>query len=193
MRLKINKSHSLEELIKGTRKGDSRAQRELFNRLSRRMLGICVRYVNNRAEAEDIMITGFMKVFNSIGQYKGEGSFEGWVMRIMINESLSYIRKNKTMWADVDIDKAVSKPDMKWADTHLNSEDLLKLINQLPTGYRTVFNLYAIEGFSHREIGEMLGINENTSKSQLSRARIFLQDRIEDLGKKSKTDEIRGI
>ncbi|HLF34008.1 MAG TPA: RNA polymerase sigma factor [Cyclobacteriaceae bacterium] len=193
MRLKINKSHSLEELIKGTRKGDSMAQRELFNRLSRRMLGICIRYVNNRAEAEDIMITGFMKVFNSIGQYKGEGSFEGWVMRIMINESLSYIRKNKTMWADVDIDKAVAKPDMKWADTHLNSEDLLKLINQLPTGYRTVFNLYAIEGFSHREIGEMLGINENTSKSQLSRARMYLQERIEDLEKKSKADEIRRI
>ena len=193
MRLKINKSNTLDDLIRGTKNGDPKTQRELFERLSRRMLGICIRYVNNRAEAEDIMIVGFTKVFNSIGQYKGEGSFEGWVMRIMVNESLGYIRKKKTMWADVDIDKAVSKPDMKWADTHLNSEDLLKMISELPTGYRTVFNLYAIEGYSHREIGDMLGINENTSKSQLSRARSFLQEKIDDVEKKSKANEIRGI
>ena len=191
MKLKINKSHTLEELIRGCVKADPKAQRELFDRFSRRMLGICIKYVTERAAAEDIMITGFTKVFKSILQYKGEGSFEGWIIKIMINESLSYIRKNKTMWADVDIEQAVSKPDYGWADSHLNSGDLLGLIKELPHGYRTVFNLYAIEGFSHKEIGEMLGINENTSKSQLSRARAFLQNRINEIEKKSMTNESR--
>ena len=192
MKLKIGKSYTLEDLIRGCRKGDPKAQRELYNRLSRRMLGICVRYVSSRQEAEDVMLTGFMKVFDRIGQYKGEGSFEGWIMKIMVNEALSYIRKNKTMWAEVDIEHATVKSDTAWAESHLNSGDLLKMIEDLPTGYRTVFNLYAIEGFSHKEIGEMLGINENTSKSQLSRARTLLQSRITGLEQKSLSDENKG-
>jgi RNA polymerase sigma factor (sigma-70 family) len=192
MRLKIGKSYTLEDLIRGCRKGDPKAQRELYNRLSRRMLGICVRYVSSRDEAEDLMIGGFMKVFSRISQYKGEGSFEGWIMKIMVNESLSYIRKNKAMWAEVDIEHAMIKPDTGWAESHMNSNDLLKLIEELPTGYRTVFNLYAIEGFTHKEIGDMLGINENTSKSQLSRARTLLQTKLADLERKTLSDENKG-
>ncbi len=192
MKLSIRKSYTLDEMIRGCRKGDPKAQRELYNRLSRRMLGICVRYVTVRAEAEDIMITGFMKVFDRISQFKGEGSFEGWIMKIMVNESLSYIRKNKAMWAEVDIDHASAQPDTTWAESHLHSDDLLKLVQELPAGYRTVFNLYAIEGFSHKEIGEMLNINENTSKSQLSRARALLQSRLIVLEKEKMTDENKG-
>ncbi len=192
MKLSIRKSYTLEELIKGCRKGDPKAQRELFNRLSRRMLGICTRYVKVRAEAEDIMISGFMKVFDRISQFKGEGSFEGWMMKIMINEALSFIRKSKAMWVEVDIEHASAQPDTAWAESNLNSSDLVKLVQDLPTGYRTVFNLYAIEGFSHKEIGEMLNINENTSKSQLSRARSLLQSRIMLLEKEKMTDENKG-
>ena len=192
MRLKIGKSYTLEDLIRGCRRGDPKAQRELYNRLSRRMLGICVRYVSSRQEAEDVMITGFMKVFDRIAQFKGEGSFEGWIMKIMVNESLSYLRKNKTMWAEVDIEHAVVKQDTAWAESHLNSGDLLKLVEDLPTGYRTVFNLYAIEGFSHKEIGDMLGINESTSKSQLSRARTLLQSKIAVLESNTMSDENKG-
>jgi len=192
MRLKIGKSYTLEDLIRGCRKGDPKAQRELYNRLSRRMLGICVRYVSSRQEAEDVMITGFMKVFDRIGQFKGEGSFEGWIMKIMVNESLSYLRKNKTMWAEVDIENAAVKQDTLWAESHLNSVDLLRLVEDLPTGYRTVFNLYAIEGFSHKEIGDMLGINESTSKSQLSRARTLLQTKIAVLERNTMSDENKG-
>ena len=192
MKLNIRKSHTLDEFIRGCRKGDPGAQGELFEKLSRRMLGTCNRYVNSRDEAEDNMIAGFTKVFERIDQYKGEGSFEGWVLKIMVNESLSYIRKNKAMWAEVDIDHASATPDRGWADSHLNTDDILRLVRELPAGYRTVFNLYAIEGFSHKEIGEMLSINENTSKSQLSRARAILQTRITDMENKFKADENRG-
>src|SRR5690606_18521466 len=105
-------------------------------------------------------------------------SFEGWMKRIMVNEALMFIRQNKAMYLEVDIDYAVKQPDYNWANERLDSEELLKLIEELPTGYKTIFNLYAIEGYSHREISEMLGINENTAKSQLSRARVLLQKQL---------------
>ena len=126
-------------------------------------------------QAEDIMIQGFIKVFRNLEQFKFEGSFEGWIRRIMVNESLSYIRKNRNMYLEVDIEHADREPDYARLDDHLQAEDLLRLIGQLPTGYRTVFNLYAIEGYSPQEIADQLGISENTSKSQLSRARALLQ------------------
>jgi len=126
-------------------------------------------------EAEDILVCGFTKVFRKIDQFKGDGSFEGWIRRIMVNESLTYIRKNKSMFLEVEIEKAEREPDYTQMHNQLEVEDLQKIIDQLPTGYKTVFNLYAIEGFSHKEIAEKLGINENTSKSQLSRARVHLQ------------------
>lgn len=142
------------------------------------MLGLCRRYVKDSSEAESVMITGFMKVFNKIDQYSGEGSFEGWVRRIMVNESLLYIRKNKGMYIEVDIEYADQEPNYELASGHLQAEDLLRLVNSLPIGYRTVFNMYAIEGYSHQEIARQLQISENTSKSQLSRARKMLQKQI---------------
>lgn len=166
------------ELIDGCRKQDRHAQRFLFERFSGRMLTLCCRYVKDRMDAEDVMVVAFTKVFDRIRQYKGEGSFEGWVRRIMVNESLTYLRKNKSMYLETDIEAAEREPDYDKLGNELEAEDLRKLISDLPTGYRIVFNLYAIDGFSHQEIGQQLGVSENTSKSQLSRARALLQKRL---------------
>nr|MDQ3395907.1 RNA polymerase sigma factor [Bacteroidota bacterium] len=120
-------------------------------------------------------VEGFMKVFDKIDQYKMQGGFEGWVRKIMVNECLGYIRKNKNMYLEVDLEVADREPDYKLLHNALEEQDLLAMIEKLPSGYKTIFNLYAIEGFSHKEIADMLQISENTSKSQLSRARLHLQ------------------
>lgn len=126
-------------------------------------------------EAEDILVTAFVKVFDKIQQFKSEGSFEGWIRRIVVNEALTFLRRNRSMYLETDLEQADREPDYNALSDHLEAEDLLKMIQELPTGYRIVFNLYAIDGYSHKEIAEQLGISENTSKSQLSRARTFLQ------------------
>jgi RNA polymerase sigma-70 factor (ECF subfamily) len=150
-----------------------------------------MRYVNSQFEAEDILISGFMRVFDKIEQYKHEGSFEGWLRRVMVNEALGYIRKNKSIYLEVEIEKvAYTKEANTDASTHLEAEDLLKLVQRLPQGYKTVFNLYAIEGYSHKEIADMLQISENTSKSQLSRARALLQQYLESTEKKTADQKI---
>ncbi len=174
MKLRVH-SDTETELIDQCRKGQRKAQQALYEKYARLMLAVCARYISDKSEAEDVMIGGFVKVFSKLDQFKHEGSFEGWIRRIMVNESLTYIRRNKHMYLEVDIEEAQRSPDYAVLDNHLHAEDLMKLIGQLPTGYRTVFNMYAIEGFSHREIAEQLGITENTSKSQLSRARSLLQ------------------
>ena len=171
------------ELIDGCKKRDRHAQRFLFEHYSGRMLALCSRYVKDRMDAEDIMVVAFTKVFDRISQFKGEGSFEGWVRRIMVNESLTYLRKNKSMYLETDIEAAEREPDYDKLSNELEAEDLRKLIDDLPTGYRIVFNLYAIDGFSHQEIAAQLGVSENTSKSQLSRARALLQKRLSELEK----------
>ncbi|MDN5201104.1 sigma-70 family RNA polymerase sigma factor [Fulvivirgaceae bacterium BMA10] len=178
MRLAIHKSISEERLIKGCLNNESKAQRTLYEKFSPKMFAICLRYVSDHSQAEDIMINGFMKVFNKISQYSGEGSFEGWIRRIMVNESLAFIRKNKNMYLEVDIEAANFQPDYGLLQNNLEAEDLMKLVKDLPMGYKTVFNLYAIEGYSHKEIAAMLNISENTSKSQLSRARNLLQHKL---------------
>jgi RNA polymerase sigma factor (sigma-70 family) len=177
MKLKIHRSDE-EELILKCRKFERQAQKEVYERYTSKMYSICLRYVKDVASSEDVMVTAFVKVFERIEQFKGEGSFEGWIRRIMVNESLTYIRRNKSMYLDVDIEVADREPNYENLDNRLEAEDLLKLIQQLPTGYRTVFNLYAIEGYSHKEIAAQLGISENTSKSQLSRARTLLQKQL---------------
>ncbi len=183
MRLGINKSKAIEDLVKGCLKNDQKSQRDLYERYSALMYSICFRYVGDSVQAEDIMISGFMKIFKNITQYKGSGSFEGWMRRIIVNESLTFIRKNKSMFLEVDIEAANYEPDFKLLHSHLEAEDLMKLVNDLPVGYKTIFNLYAIEGYSHKEIAEMMGININTSKSQLSRARALLQRNLADTEK----------
>jgi len=166
------------ELIDGCKKRDRHAQRFLFEHYSGRMLALCCRYVKDRMDGEDVMVVAFTKVFDRIGQFKGEGSFEGWIRRIMVNESLTYLRKNKSMYLETDIEAAEREPDYDKLGGELEAEDLRKLIADLPTGYRIVFNLYAIDGYSHQEIATQLGVSENTSKSQLSRARALLQKKL---------------
>ncbi len=163
------------DLINGCRRGVPRAQQQIFDLYSSKMYGICHRYVKDPMEAEDILVASFTKVFERIGQFKGEGSFEGWIRRIMINEALTFLRKNRSMAIETDLEEANRQPDYSRLGDQLEVEDLLKMIQNLPAGYRVVFNLYAIDGFSHKEIAEQLGISESTSKSQLSRARRHLQ------------------
>ena len=178
MWLKVHKSTTEKELITGCQKGIGKAQQAVYEKYAPVMFGLCCRYIKDEMEAEDVMIYGFTKVFQKIDQYESKGSFEGWIRRIMVNEALTYIRRNKNMYLEVEIDKAEQEPDYNEIESHLEAEELLHMINELPIGYRTVFNLYAIEGYSHKEIAEILEINQNTSKSQLSRARNILQKKL---------------
>lgn len=173
------KVYSDSEMVEGCRKGSAQMQRRVYDTFSPRMYGLCLRYIREDFEAEEIMINGFMKVFTKIEQFKSEGSFEGWIRRIMVNECLNYLRKKKWMYAEVDIENVSDSIEHSSYESDLDTEELMGLIDELPTGYRTVFNLYAIEGYSHKEVAKMLNISENTSKSQLSRARALLQKSVE--------------
>lgn len=163
------------DLIKGCRRGDRHAQQHLFELYSPRMYGICMRYVKNAMQAEDVLVMAFTKVFERIEQFKGDGSFEGWIRRITVNEALTALRRSRVMMIQTDLEYAECELCYDTISDHLEAEDLLRLIEKLPPGYRIVFNMYAIDGYSHKEIAEQLGITENTSKSQLSRARTHLQ------------------
>ncbi|MCC5928150.1 MAG: sigma-70 family RNA polymerase sigma factor [Cyclobacteriaceae bacterium] len=180
MIVRLGTSLTEKELIHGCVQQDAKAQRQLYEQYAPVMLATCCRYLKNDAEAEDAMLNGFLKIFQKIDQFKGDGSFEGWMRKIMVNEALALLRKNKTMYLEVDIEKADKEPDYHKLEMEMNANDILKILEDLPTGYRTIFNLYAIEGYNHKEIGKMLGISENTSKSQLSRARLLLQKRLID-------------
>ena len=164
-----------DELIKGCLRRDQNAQRQLYDTFSSKMYSVCYRYVKDSMEAEDILVTAFMKIFDKISQFKSEGSFEGWIRKIVVNEALTYLRRNRSMYLETDLEQADREPDYSKLSDSLEAEDLLNMIKELPTGYRIVFNMYAIDGYSHKEIADHLGITENTSKSQLSRARTYLQ------------------
>lgn len=179
-----------QHVIEGCKRNDPHAQRFLYEHYSSKMYALCCRYVRDKMEAEDVLVTAFTKIFERIEQFKGEGSFEGWIRRIVVNESLTFLRRNKSMYLETDIEAADREPDYGSLQNELEAEDLRKLIAELPTGYRIVFNLYAIDGFSHQEIASQLGITESTSKSQLSRARVFLQKKlVEWEGGENKTAE----
>ena len=169
------------QLVAALKRGESRAHKVVYERYAGKMLAVCTRYCANRDDAEEVMIDGFMRVSEKIEQFREDGSFEVWNRRVKVTESLMFLRKNKQWRQEVSIDDVTVEPDYAWADTAVNENDLLRMVNQLPDGYRTVFNLYAIEGYSHAEIAEMLGISEGTSKSQLSRARMLLQANIKKL------------
>lgn len=162
-------------LVEALRRGDPKAQRLAYDRYSPRMMALCRRYLADDFEAEEAMIEGFMRVFAHIGQFRDEGSFEGWIRRIMVNESLMALRRKKQEGFRYDYEEVTNETPPIAADTSLEAAELMALIDRLPTGYRTVFNLYAIEGYPHEEIAGLLGISENTSKSQLHRARVLLQ------------------
>jgi RNA polymerase sigma-70 factor (ECF subfamily) len=172
-----------QQAIEGCKRNDRHAQRFVYEYYSRKMYALCCRYIKDKMEAEDVLVTAFTKVFDRIDQFKNEGSFEGWIRRIVVNESLTFLRRNRGMYLETEIEAAEREPDYSQLQNELEAEDLRKLIADLPTGYRIVFNLYAIDGFSHQEIAEQLGISESTSKSQLSRARVLLQKRLIELEK----------
>lgn len=165
------------ELIKGCLKGDRKSQNLLFQQFGPMMLSVCMRYLKQKETAEDILINSFFKVFDKIGTYKSKGSFEGWIKRIVINECLMEIRRKKSQYLTISLDETFVEPEVMY-DKTLEYEDIVSLLKELPDGYRTVFNLYVMEGYKHREIAEMLGISVNTSKSQLILARRKLQKMI---------------
>ena len=145
------------------------------------MFPVCLRYVSDRSLAEDIMQDGFITLFTKLGSYKGDGSFEGWARRIFVTTALMALRKKDALKMSDELDSVRGmKTDTYSQIQNLGYKELMKLIMSLPTGFRTVFNLYAVEGYSHKEIADMLGITETTSRTQLSRARIWLQEKIEE-------------
>ncbi|WP_100336159.1 RNA polymerase sigma factor [Hymenobacter chitinivorans] len=166
------------DLIAACRQGSGRAQKLLYERFAGMMLGVCIRYLRRREDAEEAMLGGFAKVFRALDQYRHEGSFEGWIRRIMVNEALGQLRRKEPLHLAID-DMVTDVPaTAAEAESNLHAADLLALLADLPAGYRTVFNLYAVEGYTHPEIAELLGISEGTSKSQLSKARAMLQRRL---------------
>jgi len=167
----------LEHIIKGCRDEDPKAQKELYQMFAGRMFSLCLRYADNADEAKDNLQEGFIRVFRKINQYRFEGSFEGWIRRIMVNVSLQKYRDRLRMNPVYELE-GVREQIPESASDLLTEKELLQMISELPPRYRLVFNLYAIEGYSHREISEMLGITEGTSKSNLSRAREILQNKL---------------
>ncbi|MEZ4947653.1 MAG: RNA polymerase sigma factor [Cyclobacteriaceae bacterium] len=180
------------EWIEGCKRQDSRAQESLYAYYSGKMYALCCRYVPSKMEAEDVLVVAFTKVFERIDQFKAEGSFEGWLRRIVVNESLTYLRRNKNMYLETEIETVDKNPDFGQLENHLEADDLLRMVGELPSGYRMVFNLYAIDGYSHKEIAEQLEISENTSKSQLSRARVLLKKKLNALEKEVETKKSNG-
>lgn len=171
-----NQIISESDLIEGCIRGDRRMQEELYKRYAPKMYGVCLRYASNAAEAEDILQEGFVKVFKKIGSFRQEGSFEGWVRRIFVNTAIEHYRKKIHLQPITDYEEnSIEGKYISVLDT-LAEKDIIELVQQLSPGYRTVFNMYVVEGYSHKQIAEALGISEGTSKSQLSRAKQILQD-----------------
>lgn len=172
-----------QELIKGCIRQDNSCQRILFDKYAGKMMSVCLRYANDAMEAEDMLQEAFIKVFQYITQFKFEGSFEGWIRRIVVNTAIRQLEKKKLKFKDIDEEQIHGLQTDPHAYTDLGADDLMKLIHQLPEGYRLVFNLNVIEGYSHEEIATMLHIQPGTSRSQLVKARKMLQQQILQLQK----------
>lgn len=170
------------KLIESCIKGDRAAQKVIYDRLAPRMFPVCIRYVGDRELAQDILQDGFVTLFTRLDTYKGEGSFEGWARKIFVTTALMELRKKDALKMSEDLETVKGmKTETTTQLQNIGYKDLMKVITQLPTGFRTVFNMYAIEGYSHKEIGEILGISETTSRTQLSRARIWLQNKLKEI------------
>ncbi|MCE2833810.1 MAG: RNA polymerase sigma factor [Chitinophagaceae bacterium] len=168
------------DLIAGCLSGDARMQEALYRRFSGKMYAVCLRYATRSEDADDILQDGFVKVYRNLEKYRGDGSFEGWIRRIFVNTAIEHFRKQHSV-RPVTEEQEAALTDGNWnAFDHLAAKDILNLIRTLAPGYRQVFNLYAVEGYSHHEISEMLGISEGTSKSQLARAKAILQHKIRE-------------
>lgn len=169
---------SIENIVEGCRRKKPQAQRMLYEMFSSRMFGVCLRYAGSKDDAQDILHEGFLKIFEKIEQFEARGSFEGWVRKIMVNTALEKYRSQyRTVRLDDDNREADEQNQNEMAD-NITVNELLSMIRELTPQYRVVFNLYAIEGYSHKEISGMLDISEGTSKSNLSRARAILQEKV---------------
>lgn len=170
------------KLIRSCIDGDRASQKILYDRLAPRMFPICIRYIGDRVQAEDVLQEGFITLFQKLKDFKGEGSFEGWARKIFVNTALMNLRKKDALKMSDELDMARGiKAETVSQVQNIGYKELMNLIMSLPPGFRTVFNMYSIEGYSHKEIGEILGISETTSRTQLSRARIWLQNKIKEL------------
>lgn len=176
--MKVIALHQQEhEIIAEAAAGNRYAQQKIYTKFAPKMLGVCRQYAKDIHHAEDILITAFMKVFTNVKSFENKGSFEGWIRRIVVNECISWLRvQKKVSFLD---DHYHVEESFNNIESGLSVDDIQHLIDQLPDGYKMVFNLYAIEGYKHKEIAEMLGINEGTSKSQLSHARKILQEQVQ--------------
>lgn len=163
-----------EELIRACKQEDREAQGLLYERYANKMFAVCMRYSNSREEAEDVLQDAFMKIFDKISYFRGEGSFEGWMRRIMVNTALRSKDKRSLKFEPGNLDDAPEQSVDAGVIGKMNVKEIMNLIGKMPEGYRLVFNLNAVEGYNHKEIGEILGINESTSRSQFARARKYL-------------------
>ena len=158
--------------------GNRRMQEELYRRFSPRMYAVCLRYAGSAEEAEDILQEGFIKIFKKLDSFRSEGSFEGWIRRIFVNTAIEHFRRKKYLQPVTEKEETSIEGKYVTILDSLAERDILGLVQQLSPGYRTVFNMYVVEGYTHKEIADMLGISEGTSKSQLSRAKTILQDMV---------------
>jgi RNA polymerase sigma-70 factor (ECF subfamily) len=171
-----NQIISDSDLITGCIGGDRKMQRELYERYASKMFGVCLRYTGKQDEAEDVLQEGFIKVFKKIESFRGEGSFEGWVRRIFVNTAIEHFRRKAYLQPITEKEESTIEAQYVGVLDNLAEKDIIKLVQELSPGYRTVFNMYVVEGYTHKQIAEILGISEGTSKSQLSRAKIILQE-----------------
>ena len=174
-----NQIFSDSDLIEGCIRGDRKMQHELYQRFAPKMYGVCLRYAGNAEEAEDILQEGFIKVFNKIGSFRSEGSFEGWIRRIFVNTAIEHFRKKIYLQPITEYEEDTVEGKYLSVLDSLAAKDIIQLVQQLSPGYRTVFNMYVVEGYTHKQIAEALNISEGTSKSQLSRAKLILQDLVQ--------------
>jgi RNA polymerase sigma factor (sigma-70 family) len=177
----LHRTSNEETLIQRCKKRDPKAQRALYEHYAGKMMAVCRRYIPTAEEAEEVLSNGFIKVFTSLDKYEFKGSFEGWIRKIMVRECLMHLRSRKAYVEYTDSMENHDRESDTAPDNDLDHSDLISLINDLPDGYRTVFNMYVIEGYKHQEIAVMLNITESTSKTQLLRARNLLQQRIKDM------------
>ena len=179
-----------EGLVQGCVDQDRRAQRALYEKFSSRMFSLCLRYAKDRDEAQDLLQEGFITVFSKIGTYNAAGSLEGWMRRIFVNTALMRLRKGDVLRGAAEVEQARNVSDGIDLLSGIGGKDIVRMIGRMPDGFRTVFNMSVIEGYTHQEIAKELGISEGTSRSQLSRARTWLQERLLE---KRRTEDETGI
>ncbi|MCU0455927.1 MAG: RNA polymerase sigma factor [Bacteroidales bacterium] len=172
-----------QQIIEGCAKHERKAQQLLYDKYSRFLLGVCLRYATDRSEAEDILQESFLKIFFNIKDFSGTGSFIGWLRKVAVNTAITHYHKNLKFRYHIEIEEFVSVETgtLSFEEDFFTSDELFRVLNELPPGYRMVFNLYAVEGYKHKEIAEMLGIDTNTSKSQYSRAKAAIREKLDRL------------